>query len=73
MGVIPACILNKVVLHRQITIIFDKRKQPPNLFLQKTYFSAVAQILKNICEGVQILTKLLATLIKMSSFKYISQ
>ena len=61
-------ILNKVVLYQQITIIFDERKQPPQIFLPKSCSLAAVQILQNNCEGVQILTKLLGTLIKMSSY-----
>ena len=64
----PVSILNKVVLYQQITIIFDERKQPPQIFLPKSCSLAAVQILQNNCEGVQILTKLLGTLIKMSSY-----
>ena len=50
------------------------QQQQPKMFLPKTDFSDVVQILKNICEGVQILTKLLATLMKiLSSYLDISQ
>ena len=71
--VFPVYIFKKVVLQQQITIIFGKRKQPPKKFFLKTYFSTIAQILKNISEEVQILTKLLATLIKMRFYIDISQ
>ena len=44
--VFPVSILNKVVLQQQITIIFDKKKQPTKIFLPKNCSSAVVQILK---------------------------
>ena len=45
-GVFPLSVFNKVDLQQQITIIFNKRKQPPNIFLPKSCSSAVVQTLK---------------------------